>query len=108
MTEQRIAQLDKVVGEIVKLHQRKAGLEAQVNALKEPSPGNRLVGQRTLIEALFGGTKPRITTGTVELQGGQFTLKGLGPGDAAKRLASLADMGRVLQSGPDAVVISLQ
>lgn len=106
MTEQRIAALDKVVSEVVRLHQRKAGLEAEMSALKEPRPGNRLVGQRTLIEALFGGMKPRITTGTVELQGDQLTLKGLGPGDVAKRLESLAGLGRVLQSGPDAIVIS--
>jgi hypothetical protein len=105
-TEQRIAELDKVLGEVVRLNQRKVDIEAQVNSLKVVKPGERLVGQRALVEALFSGRKPRLATGVVEFQGDRLTLKGLGSGDAAKRLASLAEVGRVLQADTDAIVLS--
>lgn len=105
-TQLRIAELDKVLGEVVKLSQRKVGIEAQVRALKDVPSGERLVGQRPVVEALFGGKAPRLATGVAEFQGGRLTLKELGAGDAAKRLASLAEVGRVLQSDADAVVLS--
>jgi hypothetical protein len=105
-TQQRVAQFDKVLGEVVKLSQRKMGIEAQVRALKAVRPGERLVGQRAVVEALFGGKAPRLATGVAEFQGARLTLKALGAGDAAKRLASLAEVGRVLQSDADAVVLS--
>jgi hypothetical protein len=105
-TEQRIAELDKVLLAVRMLNQRKVGLEAQVRALKELNPRERLVGQRPLVEALFGGKKPRLTVGVAEFQGSRLTLKALEKGDAAKRLASLAEVGPVLQSDADTIVLS--
>jgi hypothetical protein len=106
MTEQRIAEFEKVIGEVIRINQLRVGIEAQVRALKELNPGERLVGQRVLVEALFSGKKPRLATGVVEFEGHQLTLKGLGSGDAAKRLASLAEVGRVLQADAEAIVLS--
>lgn len=106
MTEQRIAELEKVIGEVVRLNQLRVGIEAQMRALKELNPGERLVGQRALIEALFSGKKPRLVTGVAEFEGQRLTLKGLGSGDAAQRLASLAEVGRVLQADAEAIVLS--
>lgn len=105
-TERRIAELDKVLGEVLRLNQRKAGLEAEARALEELNTGERLVGQRALVEALFGGGKPRLVTGVAEFQARQLTLRGLGQGDAAKRLAALAGVGQVVEAGTDAIVIS--
>jgi hypothetical protein len=105
-TERRIDELDKVLLAVRMLNQRKANLEAQVSALKSVSPGERLVGQRPLVEALFGGKKPRLKLGVAEFQGTRLTLKELGLGDAAKRLASVSEVGKVLQSDADTLVLS--
>jgi hypothetical protein len=105
-TEQRIAELDKVLFAVRLLNQRKVGLEAKIRTLKELNPRERLVGQRPLVEALFGGKKPRLKLGVAEFQGTRLTLKGLETGDAAKRLASLAEVGPVLQSDADTIVLS--
>jgi hypothetical protein len=105
-TERRIAELDKVLLAVRMLNQRKANLEAQVHVLKAVNPGERLVGQRPLVEALFGGKKPRLKLGVAEFQGTRLTLKELGLGDAAKRLASVSEVGKVLQSDADTLVLS--
>lgn len=105
-TEQRIAELDKVLGEVSRLYQRKAEAEAHLRALEELGVGGRLAEQRALVEALFGGRKPRLLTGVAEFQGRQLTLRGLGQGEAAKRLASLSQVGQVVEAGTDAIVIS--
>ncbi|MFY0523373.1 hypothetical protein ACN28I_09375 [Archangium gephyra] len=81
-------------------------LEARLRASEELNTAERLAGQRALVEALFGGRKPRLLTGVAEFQGRQLTLRSLGQGDAARRLASLSEVGQVVEAGTDAIVIS--
>jgi hypothetical protein len=43
----------------------------------------------------------------VRFQGDRIELSKLGPGDAAKRLASLAEVGKVLQADADVIVLGM-
>ena len=106
-TEKKIAELDRVIDELRKLRERQEASEAQLRALKELKPERQLVGQRPIVEALFGGPRPKLTTGVARFQEDRLELRNLGRGDAARRRASLEAIGPVLEADADFMVIGL-
>lgn len=108
MLEQRIAELDKIMAAIYPLNERKTQLEQGLRPLKELKPADRLEGQRAVVEALFGGQRPRLVAGTAELQGERLIIQGLAPKGMKKQLASLAQVGKVLQADEAGVVLALE
>jgi len=107
-TEQKLAELDKVISGARVSKERKEEIEAQIRVLKELRPEGRLVGQRPFVEALFDGPTPKLATGVARFQADRLELSSFGQGNAAHLRASLAAIGTVLQADADIIVLGLQ
>jgi hypothetical protein len=103
--QSKIADLDKSFAEMALLLDRRNTLEARLRVLKQLKPQAHLVGQRPVIEALFGGPRPRLTRGMARFQADQLVLSELGEGDEARRLTSLSEVGKVLQANAETIVL---
>lgn len=108
VTERRIMELDKVLGEVNRLAQQGKALEAELGALRAIKLSERLAGMLPVVERLFGGPRPVISQGTVRFTGTRLTLSGLGSDtDAAKRLVALSEVGKVVESGKERIELEL-
>ncbi|HLL53673.1 MAG TPA: hypothetical protein VK447_09015 [Myxococcaceae bacterium] len=103
----RLDMIEMIAGEVALLDQRRKHLQSMLKVLEQVNPADRLAGARPAVERLFTGKAPLLTRGTAAFKGNQVKLSGLGGSNDTTRVTSLAEVGKVLSSGPEGIDLAL-